>query len=81
MSEGVKRLFSEVPQRYDLINRIITFGRDRVWRNRMASKAAATGGDQWIDVCTGTGEMAFNLLLQAPESVRIYAVDFSAPLL
>lgn len=81
MADSVRRLFAEVPGRYELVNCVITFCRDRRWRKYTAERAAAAGGEQWIDVCTGTGDMVHNLLRLAPEGVRLYASDFCAPML
>lgn len=81
MSDSVRRLFDEVPGRYELVNCLITFCLDRRWRRLTAERAAAAGGEQWIDVCTGTGDMVYNLLRLAPEWVRLYASDFCVPML
>jgi demethylmenaquinone methyltransferase/2-methoxy-6-polyprenyl-1,4-benzoquinol methylase len=81
MPEGIQNLFSEVPDRYELINHIITLGLDRRWRCKAADRASACGGKKWVDVCTGTGEMAFTLLARAADGMSVKAVDFSAPML
>jgi len=38
-------------------------------------------GGQWADMCSGTGEMAAYLNHLAPKGARIYATDFSLPML
>ncbi len=73
----VQRIFSQVPARYELVNHILTFGLDTVWRKRAARIAAMVDGGQWADMCTGTGEMAVYLSRLAPKGTRIYAIDFS----
>ncbi|MHC4424625.1 MAG: ubiquinone/menaquinone biosynthesis methyltransferase [Planctomycetota bacterium] len=77
----VERVFSEVPATYELANHILTLGLDVVWRKRAAKIAATADGGQWADMCTGTGEMAACLSRLAPEGTKIYAIDFSAPML
>jgi demethylmenaquinone methyltransferase/2-methoxy-6-polyprenyl-1,4-benzoquinol methylase len=81
MSNGVKKVFSEVPKTYDLLNHLLTFGRDVKWRAKAAEIAAEGGGTKWIDVCTGTGDMAIALLSLAEESTSVYASDFSEPMM
>jgi demethylmenaquinone methyltransferase/2-methoxy-6-polyprenyl-1,4-benzoquinol methylase len=81
MSDGVKRLFSEVSNTYKLVNHIITFGMDIRWRRKAVKLATIGGGLKWIDVCTGTGEMAVYLLRLAPEGTEVYTSDFSLPML
>ncbi len=43
--------------------------------------AARLGGTSWLDVCCGTGEMAYTLASCAAKEVRIFAVDFSPSML
>jgi len=77
----VQSVFSEVPATYELVNHVLTFGLDIVWRRRAARIAAAASGGQWADMCTGTGEMAVYLSRLAPKGTKIYAVDFSEPMM
>ncbi len=81
MNKGIRNIFSEVPETYELINHILTFGLDVVWRKRAAKAAAMAGGNLWIDMCSGTGEMASNLSNIATNGTQIYAADFSLPML
>ena len=77
----IQIVFSRVPARYELVNHILTFGLDIRWRKRAARIAAMADGGQWADMCTGTGEMAVYLCRLAPKGTRIYAIDFSPPML
>ena len=81
MNKGIQNIFSEVPETYELINHILTFGLDVVWRKRAAKAAVKAGGNLWIDMCSGTGEMASNLSNIATNGTQIYAADFSLPML
>ena len=80
MSSNIQKMFSEVPETYRLVNHVLTLGLDLMWRRRAAKIAAAAGGGRWIDLCSGTGDMAANLLRSARNGTRIYAADFSAPM-
>jgi demethylmenaquinone methyltransferase/2-methoxy-6-polyprenyl-1,4-benzoquinol methylase len=78
----VQRTFSpRVSTTYELVNHILTFGHDALWRRRAARIAAEQGGTQWADMCTGTGEMAVCLSRLARRGTSIHAVDFSAPMM
>lgn len=81
MRKGVQRIYTEVAQTYELVNHVLTFGQDRVWRNRTAAAAVETGGRLWMDICCGTGEMAHSLSRLSRGQARIIAVDFSLPML
>jgi demethylmenaquinone methyltransferase/2-methoxy-6-polyprenyl-1,4-benzoquinol methylase len=69
-------MFAEVPATYELVNHVLTFGLDILWRRKAVRIATQAGGTKWIDMCTGTGEVAMYLSRLAPEGTDIYAVDF-----
>ncbi len=88
-TDFVKKVFSEVPTTYERINHVLTFGFDTIWRKkaaRIAAKAMAktvakalanTGGNHWVDMCTGTGETSAYLSRLAPVGTTVTAVDLS----
>ena len=81
-ASSVQKVFSEqVSATYELVNHILTLGHDALWRRRAARIAAASGGTQWADMCTGTGEMAVYLSRLAPPETTVHAVDFSLPMI
>ncbi|MFC1963580.1 ubiquinone/menaquinone biosynthesis methyltransferase [Chloroflexota bacterium] len=74
-------MFTEVPPRYDLINRIITLGLDRHWR-RLAAEACLQGSPHRIlDIGCGTGDLTINLARLADDSTSIIGLDYSATML
>ncbi|MHA2025918.1 MAG: ubiquinone/menaquinone biosynthesis methyltransferase [Candidatus Thorarchaeota archaeon] len=81
MNKGVLHVFSEVAHQYELVNHVLTFGLDIPWRKRAARVAAAGGGTLWLEVCSGTGEMAVNLVKYASPDTKIVVSDFSLPML
>jgi len=81
MKKGIKKIFSEVSYNYELVNHILTLGLDIYWRRKAAREAAKAGGFHWLDVCSGTGEMAQSLSRQAGKNVRIVSADFSIPMM
>jgi demethylmenaquinone methyltransferase/2-methoxy-6-polyprenyl-1,4-benzoquinol methylase len=78
---AVRDMFAEVPRTYELVNHLFTGGLDIVWRRRAASIASAAGGTAWLDVCTGTGEMAADLGERAGRDTLVVGVDFSMPMM
>jgi demethylmenaquinone methyltransferase/2-methoxy-6-polyprenyl-1,4-benzoquinol methylase len=81
MRKGVQKIYSEVADTYELVNHVLTFGFDVYWRKKAASLAVKAGGLNLLDVCCGTGEMAVSLAKRAKQEARVYAVDFSLPML
>jgi len=80
MNKALQRIYTEIPARYELINHILTFGLDIFCRRRAAQAAASGGGSFWLDVCSGTGEMAMNLYRLKNDSATVMATDFSLPM-
>ena len=81
MRKGVQKIYSEVADTYELVNHVLTFGFDIYWRKKAASLAVKEGGQNFLDVCCGTGEMADYLAKKVKKEARVYAVDFSFPML
>ena len=80
MSNGLLKIFSEVANQYELVNHLSTFYLDIPWRMRASQIAAVDGGTLWLEVCSGTGEMAVNLQKYASPRTRIILSDFSFPM-
>jgi demethylmenaquinone methyltransferase/2-methoxy-6-polyprenyl-1,4-benzoquinol methylase len=77
-SRTLQGMFSAVPRRYDIINRLFTLGQDGRWR-RMAAAAVLEGGPaRVLDLCTGTGDLALEL---ARGRSGVFGADFSIPML
>ncbi len=81
MNKGIQKIFSSISEKYELINHIITFGFDIRWRKYTAKRAVKNGHGLFLDVCTGTGEMASYLKRFAGKESIIVAIDFCMPML
>ncbi len=55
----VRRLFTTIADRYDLITRVLSFGRDRRWKARLIALAQPAPGEAVLDLACGTGDLAF----------------------
>ncbi len=74
----VNDLFETVARRYDLINDAQSLGLHRLWKRRVARIANVRPGDRSLDVCCGTGDLAFALAAQGADVVGL---DFSEAML
>jgi demethylmenaquinone methyltransferase/2-methoxy-6-polyprenyl-1,4-benzoquinol methylase len=74
----VQDLFSAIAPRYDLINDLQSFGLHRLWKRRLIGLSGARESDWILDVCCGTGDIAFRL---RRTGANVVAVDFSGPML
>jgi demethylmenaquinone methyltransferase/2-methoxy-6-polyprenyl-1,4-benzoquinol methylase len=74
----VNDLFAAIAKRYDLINDLQSFGLHRRWKRRVAELTAVRAGDRVLDVCCGTGDLAFALVARG---AIVTGLDFSEPML
>jgi len=74
-------MFDQVAARYDARNRLFSADRDRAWRRRAAQRAALRPGQTALDLCTGTGKLAHELLPFVRPSGRVVGIDFSPAML
>ena len=73
-------MFASIAPRYDVANRVLTAGVDESWRRRAVRELAVPGAGAVLDLCTGTGDLAFHLA-RSNAQLRITAVDFCGPML
>jgi demethylmenaquinone methyltransferase/2-methoxy-6-polyprenyl-1,4-benzoquinol methylase len=74
----VNDLFARIARRYDLINDLQSFGLHRNWKRRVADLARVAPGARALDLCCGTGDIAFAL---AQRGAEVTGLDFSAQML
>jgi demethylmenaquinone methyltransferase/2-methoxy-6-polyprenyl-1,4-benzoquinol methylase len=58
----VQEMFGKIAPRYDLMNRLMTGGRDVVWRRIVVREAKLPRGGYLLDIATGTGDLALEAL-------------------
>ena len=73
-------MFNRIATRYDLMNRLITLGRDQAWRRYVVAQAAVPSGGRLLDVATGTGDVAFQAL-SLGAGIEAVGVDFAIEML
>jgi len=67
----VQAMFTAIADRYDLLNTLLSFRRDRVWRKFAASRSGLHPGGLALDAATGTAELARHLARQNSRSIII----------
>ncbi|MGD1057108.1 MAG: class I SAM-dependent methyltransferase [Solirubrobacteraceae bacterium] len=72
-------LFRGLPQRYDALSAALSFWQDPRWRRALVSAVAPQAGQRVLDVATGTGMVAAELLARA--DCTVVGIDQSAAML
>ncbi len=80
-ADAIRRMFGGIAHRYDLLNRLLSVGRDRYWRREAVAEARLLPGGLAVDVCTGTADVAIELAKQFPSAKSIVGVDFCLPMI
>ena len=57
--QRVQQMFGEIAPKYDRMNHLLSMNVDRYWRWKTVRKLAPNNTDPILDVCTGTGDLAF----------------------
>jgi demethylmenaquinone methyltransferase/2-methoxy-6-polyprenyl-1,4-benzoquinol methylase len=74
--EKIQQMFGAIAPRYDFLNRLLSFGIDRRWRTKAVRLLKYSEGSRILDVATGTGDVALEIALRTPRSVKITGADF-----
>ena len=74
----VNDLFGAIAARYDFINDAQSFGLHRLWKRQVVKLAAPVPGETALDLCCGTGDIAFALARKGAEATGL---DFSDKML
>jgi len=79
----VRGMFSAIAPRYDLLNHLLSFNVDRLWRRRAiaALNWQVAPSATYLDLCAGTLDVAALLAQQPSFSGRVLGADFAEPML
>ena len=77
--EQVAKMFDNISENYDGLNRVISFGIDVKWRKKVVAIVGKNNPKQILDIATGTGDLAIMLAQTNPD--KITGLDISAGML
>ena len=77
--QQVTQMFDSISSNYDGLNRVISFGIDVQWRKRVVAILKAKKPKNILDIATGTGDLAINLVETGAE--KIIGLDISPGML
>ena len=73
--QEVKDIFASVTDKYDFLNRFLSGRRDVAWRKRAVSEMNFFNTNRFLDVATGTGDLALDCA-NTHQDVQVTGVDF-----
>lgn len=77
--EQVAKMFDTISKEYDGLNRVISFGIDIKWRNKVVKIVGESNPKKILDIATGTGDLAISLTKTNAE--KIIGLDISEGML
>jgi len=78
--EQVEKMFDTISGNYDILNRIISFGSDIKWRNKILRMILRKSPESILDVATGTGDLAIKFARKS-KATKIIGLDISEGML
>ncbi|MCH9025111.1 MAG: bifunctional demethylmenaquinone methyltransferase/2-methoxy-6-polyprenyl-1,4-benzoquinol methylase UbiE [candidate division Zixibacteria bacterium] len=79
--QDVYRMFDRIASRYDLVNRLLSFGQDIRWRKKLAKLLPERQSQSILDLATGTGDVLLSLVKYSKNIKYGIGLDMSAKML
>jgi demethylmenaquinone methyltransferase/2-methoxy-6-polyprenyl-1,4-benzoquinol methylase len=70
-------LFNNIAHKYDLLNKLLSFGIDNSWRKKVLKLIPLKKEMHILDVATGTGDLALMLAQNLCSKIKITGIDIS----
>lgn len=77
----VRDMFNGIARRYDLMNTLMSLGRDKSWRKYAMRRARIGTGMKVLDVCCGTAEFTLEIARTVGKEGHVTGLDFSEEML
>lgn len=77
----INQMFSQIADRYDCANHLLSAGIDYYWRQKLVSLVKAQNPKFVVDLATGSGDVAFALKKALGKETKVMGLDFCPPML
>ena len=74
-SKNVKNIFNNVSYKYDFLNNLLSLGLHYLWKRELVSLANPKAGENWGDLCCGTGDISIILNKKIFPNGRVIGID------
>jgi len=71
----VKNIFNKISYKYDLLNNLLSFGLHKLWKRKLVNLLEPLDGEDWADLCCGTGDLAFLISKRVTPRGSITGID------
>ena len=80
-SKYISNIFNKVSSKYDFFNNLFSLGLHFLWKRKLIGLLKPKIGEEWADLCCGTGDMSFLLNELVFPSGKVFGIDISEKLL
>jgi len=71
----VKNIFNKISYKYDFLNNLLSFGLHKLWKRKLVNLLEPLNGEDWADLCCGTGDLAFLISKRVSPRGSITGID------
>jgi len=76
--KAVEQLFNAVAPSYDQLNDVLSMGLHRIWKRQLLVWLTPSGGEKWLDLCCGTGDLALSIARKVRPGGTVLGLDAAA---
>ena len=77
----VKSIFNKISYSYDFLNSLFSFGLHRFWKNKLVNLLKPIDGENWADLCCGTGDLSFLIFEKVRPNGTVTGIDSAEEIL
>ncbi|MBO6959293.1 MAG: bifunctional demethylmenaquinone methyltransferase/2-methoxy-6-polyprenyl-1,4-benzoquinol methylase UbiE [Prochlorococcus marinus CUG1438] len=77
----VKNIFNKISYKYDFLNNLLSFGLHAFWKRKLVDLLEPLNGEDWADLCCGTGDLAFLISERVSPGGSITGIDSAKDIL
>jgi len=80
-SKNVKNIFNNISYKYDFLNNLLSLGLHSLWKRELVNLANPRVGENWGDLCCGTGDISFIIHKKVLPNGRVTGIDNAGSIL
>ena len=77
----VKTIFNKISCNYDFLNNLLSLGLHRFWKFKLVDLLKPIDGENWADLCCGTGDLSFLLFKKVRPNGTVTGIDSAKEIL